>query len=86
MVKGVAGVTTVIVINERFNNGVPFKVSAPAPLLGNTLPKLVLPVKPLVEGNKSFCATIGAAVTGIVTTAVSQLVGFKTSQILYVKV
>ena len=82
---GVAGVTTVIVISERFNNGLPFKVSGPEPLSGSTFPTEGLPVAPLVEGNKSFCATIGATPTGIVMIAVSQLVArFKFSQIWYV--
>ena len=69
---------------ERFNNGLPFKVSGPEPLSGRTVPTEGLPVAPLVEGNKSFCATIGAAPTGIVTIAVSQSDGFEALQILYV--
>ena len=71
-----AGVTTVIVIAVRLISGLPFKVSGPEPLAGSTLPKLAFPVAPLVEGIKSFCATIAAAVTGTVTIAVSQFKGF----------
>ena len=78
---GVAGLITVIVTRARLANGVPFKVSGPLPLVDNTLPRFVFPTKPLVEGIVSSWATIGAALTGIVTTAVSQLFGFKTSQI-----
>ena len=78
---GVAGVVTVIVTRARFANGVPFKVSGPFPLLGNTFPRLAFPTIPIVEGIVSSLATIVAAETGTVTTAVSQLVGFKISQI-----
>ena len=55
--------------------GLPFRVS-----FVNTLPALGLPSAPLAEAVSSL-AIICAAVTFTVTKALSQLVGFKTSQI-----
>ena len=42
----------------------------------------MLPTRPLVDGAKSLFATIGAAVTAMLTVAFEQLVGFSNSQIL----
>ena len=57
-----------------------FKVSgvfAAVGLLDSTLPAFEFPLVPLIGAVVSATASIVAAVTGIVTIAVSQLVGFK---------
>ena len=61
----------------------PFKVSAPLPLLFNTLPALGLPVVPLPPAIASSWAIIAGGVTVTVTVAGSQLVGFNFSHKLY---
>ena len=50
--------------------------------LASTVPT-VPPAAPLTGPRVSSLATIGAALTVIVATAVSQLDGFRTSQIVY---
>ena len=75
MIPGLVEETKVVVTCEG-TTATPFKVS-----LTNTFVNAVPPVYPFVGAPASSLATIGAAVTGTVTVAVSQLLGFNTSQI-----
>ncbi len=72
---GLVDETKVVVTNAGSTN-IPFNVS-----LAKTLVNDVPPTYPFTDSPASFTASIEAALTVTVTTAVSQLVGFKISQI-----